>query len=249
MPNEEASFLQDIPKDSTTPDFLNEPLPITTESDEGGTPAKENDPQGNRRERREQARRWENRLTEREKDLIAREARLEAVAELQAKSAPQEVPVEWLQMFGDKPETRQAWDLQQRLMKNELQSFKDEMRNEMLAEQRASVEEEREAEDELSSILESVEDKYNLDFSSSRERNKYLDALAKISHKNENGEVDGYGDPDAAYELYAQSQKSPTAQKQKDLAARSSAPTTDAPAPQGQDDAIRAYLRSEGINV
>lgn len=253
MPNELEEFLKDVHDDSTPVDLLEQPL-METQVEE---PEKETEAPKNRSERRSAARRWERELEERQRELDLREARQQAVAEYQAKQAPTEVPDEWLQMFGDKPETRQAWALQQKLDEQKFNRLRDEIKAETLREQEEVRQQERQAEQELEEIFDSIEETHNIDLSSStpaakKARTEYLEALAAVSHKNAQGEVDVFGDPNTAYELWElkrSKQASPAIQRQKDLASRDSGSTPEVNVNKSQDDAVRAYLRSEGINV
>lgn len=255
MPNELEEFLKSTQKDNQPVDILEQPLDGLPPKDV--IPAKEDEEPKNRAERRASTRRWERELQEKERDLIAREARAAAIAELQGKAAPSEVPVEWLQMYGDKPETREAWRLQEGIFEKRFESFRDQIKQDLVKEQETARMEDRQAEEELEDIIDSVEESYNVDLSSNsaaakKARSQFLDSLLAVSPKDASGEVGAaYGDPNAAYELYElkRAQVAPSAQRNKDLASRSIAPSSEVSVSKTQDDAVKAYLRSEGINV
>ena len=233
-------------------DLLNQELPGAPKAAQ--EPEKEEEPR-NRAERRERSSKWEQRISQRERDLIEREARLKAVEEIQRASAPQDVPNEWLQMWGDKPETRQAWALQQKLDQQREERLRESIRQDLVKEQEEQARAVARDEEELDEYIDHVEDSYAIDMTSNTPAARkalelYMDALRSVSHKNENGEVDAYGDPDAAFEIYkARRERENSNSKNKDLASRSIAPSSQADISKLQDDAMREYLRSEGIRV
>ena len=237
-------FLKDVPQDYPT-DNLNEALPGAPKSQE---PEKEIEPR-NREERRQRTSKWEERLSQKERDIIEREARLKAIEEIQRQNAPKDVPDEWIQMWGDKPETRAAWALQERINERNREQIRQEMLEEIRGQRAAEAEEARAVEDGKEEAIELVEDNFSVDMSSNtpaarKAKQLYLKALEDVA------DDDGNADPEIAYELYqARRSRDTDNSKNKDLAARTIAPAGQADSSKLEDDANRAYLRSIGIKV
>lgn len=208
-----------------------------------------------RRERRATFRVRERELETKERDLIEREARQKAFEEFSSRTAPTDVPQEWLTMYGDTPAARQAWGLQERLFNQREEKIRKEIRDEVSAQQRAVDEAQRETDTRLADIISEAEDIHNIDLSSNspvarKARTLYLDALTSISPKDADGDPIGFGDPDAAYELYqSRREKEGTTSRAKDASSRSMAPSGQSNVAKSQDDAMRDYLRANGIKV
>lgn len=242
-------FLEDAQKNSSD-EYLNRELPGAPKAEATPEPEKDEDHEPrNRAERRARASRWEEQLSQKERDIIEREARLKALEEFQKKNVPDEVPDEWLQMWGDKPETRAAWALQQKLNERTAERIREEVRQEMLELQRSQVNEKEEVENGRVEALELIEDNHSIDLTSNspaarKAREIYLKALEDVA------DDEGNADPEIAYELYtARRSREQDNSRNKELADRSVAPSAPVNREKAEDDATRAWLRSQGLKV
>lgn len=225
--SEVDKLFDNLPKnDKDEADILNEkPEPVKEEVKKEEIVSEEDEPRKNRRHRR-----WEAQLSEKEKDLIAREARLEALSETSKfKQDVGEVDSRWLQIYGDTPESRQAWKLQQDIFTDYSSKVKEqtlqEIKNETIAQQRQT----KEFEDFIDTELEEIEDEFNVDVTSNapaarKSRREFLELVETLSPKNKNGEITGYADFSATWEMYQLKrgqQDKPDVTRNKEIASRS----------------------------
>ena len=256
--NEESDITKGMPRegeDNQFPSILDQELTGAPKSQETEqVPSKDNDADERRRERRATFRVRERELEAKERDIIEREARQRAFEEFSAKNAPQDVPQEWLTMYGDTPATRQAWALNERLFNQREEKLRKELRDDLAKEQQEQAAAQRETDMELAETIADIEDKYNIDLSANsaaarKARADYLKALEDISPKDSDGDPTGFGDPDAAYRLYQLERKgNSTSTRAKEASSRSmesSASSSSTP----QNDPIRDYLRANGVKV
>lgn len=248
--NSVQQFLNDIPTEDNAPSILDEKIEFPgTETREA--PAPEKGEPTNRAKERRRFREWEERLAEREQALIRQEERYKALEELKRQSAPQDVPVEWLRIHGDSPESREAWRYNQELLTQKVKEAREELQATFRAEREQEIRAERQAAQELEDGISSLEEEYSIDLSSNspaarKARADYLEALTAISPKDrDTGEIKDYGDPHAAYELYLLKKQGSSA-RAKNLAARGVSETASVAAPD-QDEEIRKYLKANGI--
>lgn len=117
---------------------------------------------------------------------------------------------------------------------------KQEFLNELREREQQSIAEDNAALDELNTGFEEIEETYNVDLSSGsaaaqRNRAAFVDYLKKVSHKNEDGEVDQFADIPAAFEEF-QSRQTKSPNRAKSLASRSIGSTQSvSDTPQGVD--------------
>lgn len=240
-------FLKDVQRNESN-DYLNAELPGAPKFQEPEKEPEAEEPK-NRIERRARASKWEERLSQKERDIIEREARLKAIEEIQKQNAPKDVPDEWLQMWGDKPETRAAWALQERINERNREQIRQEMLEEIRNARAQEAEEARSVEEGREEALELVEENFSVDMTSNtpaarKARQLYLKALEDVA------DDDGNADPEIAYELYqARRSRDTDNSKQKDLASRTVAPSGTADTKQAEDDQMKQYLRAQGIKV
>ena len=107
-----------------------------------------------------------------------------------------------------------------------------------LAEFRAQAEraseEDRQAQEELDSSFEDIEETFNVDLSSNsptarKTRSEFVDYIRKIAPKNAEGEVTSFPDIPAAWEEFQErGRRTPQASRAKELASRSMTRSTDA---------------------
>lgn len=211
-----------LPKDEKEQDDIFNTKPEKEEVKE--VVSEEDEPRKNRRHRR-----WETQLSEKEKGLIAREARLEALSEVsQFKQDIGEVDSRWLQIYGDTPESRKAWSLQQDIFNDYTSKVKDEVTQNLKKEQLETQRQTKQFESFIDDKLESIEDEFNVDVTSNapqakKARREFLELVQNLSPKDEEGTITGYADFEATWEIY-QSQRSkdkPDVSRNKEIASRS----------------------------
>ena len=241
--------------DNQFPSILDQELPNPPVPEKEQAPSETNDADERRRERRATFRVRERELQAKEREIIEREARQKAFEEFSQKTAPQDVPQEWLTMYGDTPATRQAWALNERLFNQREEKLRKEIKDDLAREQQQAEAEQRETDTELAETIADIEDKYNIDLSSNsaaarKNRADYLKALEDVSPKDSDGDPIGFGDPDTAYRLYQLERKGANSNdRAKEASSRSMSSSSPSNPTKQQDDAMRDYLRANGIKV
>ncbi len=248
MPEEQTQdqFLKDLEVDSAQDPFaaLEEPTADTQPEPEEDTEEKAT----NRRERRLR----EKYQAERETS-IALAARLEALTEAQKFSRAQETSSfeeKAKRIYGtDTPENAAATELLIAAIKEAKESAKQEALDafrEIQAQERESV---RKEEGALDSMLEDLEDTYNVDLTSKgaeATRKAFFQKLEKLSPKDSEGNITQYADPHAVWEEM-QSKKTQTSTRAKDLASRSMVRTGASPKTTVQEDSTLRFLKENGL--
>ena len=141
----------------------------------------------------------------------------------------------------DTPEKREALKGLAEYMESLPQKAQEQFEQKMLEQQQEAAQEDAAALNELNSGFEDIEDSYGVDLSSNtaqaqRTRSAFVEYLRKVSHKNEDGEVDQFADIPAAWEEFQERNKPQSASRAKELASRSMTRSTDSgsAAPQGR---------------
>lgn len=228
--NEVDKFFEGLPSEETKKvDIFEEAGQRPPE--EGEKPGAETpgEPHKNRRHRR-----LEEQLQHERELRIAAEAKAEGRSEAERSSkeanAADDTPDKWLRMYGDTPEARQAWALQKELLAGIVQQTKEETIKEMEGRQTAAIEAQRGFEQMIESRLEAIEDEHDVDVTSNapvarKARREFLELVQQLSPKDEAGNITGYADFDAAWDIYqekvAAESKDPEAARRKELASRS----------------------------
>lgn len=170
-------------------------------------PAK--DGEGTEPHKNRKHRRWETNLDQRERDLIAREARIEALAGISQNnsSSSSDMPAEWVALYGNTPESKQAWQLQEKMFKDASERAKTEALKEFESKQEASRKEQKQFESFIDNELESLEDEYNVDLTSDapaarKARREFLELVQNLSPKDASGTITGYADFDSTFQVY-----------------------------------------------
>lgn len=242
MPNgnkktEVEKFFDDLPSDDHSVVDIFEKEGQQQTPAEGGEgegaagPAKGEEPRKNRRHRRLEQQLQE----EREKRLIA-EAKAEGRAEVTRNlPASSELPEKWIRMYGDSPESRQAWALQKEMLDDVAKSTRESTIQEIEDRRKREAEEAAANERFITGELENIEDTFNVDLTSDspaarKMRREFLQKIEKLSPKDENGSITGFADFEAAWEDYASSRKEekPDNSRNKELAGRSMTRSGDA---------------------
>lgn len=139
-------------------------------------------------------------------------------------------------------------------MSGYLESLPVKAKEQFLAEQRQEVErlqeEDRQAEEELDTYFDEIEETYDVDLSSNsasakKMRTDFIDYVRKIAPKDSDGEITAYPDLVASFEEFQGKVQKPTNSRAKDLAsrglARSGDTTTAAPSGRSWKDVDRFF--------
>ena len=229
MTTELDKFFEGLPsEDKQLADVFND-KPKEEAPVQGEEPEDDGEVRKNRRHRR-----LEEALQKERESNIALAARIETLSEVQKftqeTTKTGEVPHEWIALYGDTPEARRAWEMEERLISRAKEEAKNEALEEFENRQNKVVQEQKQYESLIDSELESLEDTYNVDLTSNapsarKARREFLELVQSLSPKDEAGNIADYADFGSTFEVYQktrQSEKSSeTSNKQKELASRS----------------------------
>lgn len=219
--------------------------PLTPEAPKPEKEEEESEEQKfNRRERRLAAKLQ----AEREAGIVMA-ARLEALTEAQKLRNAVE-PSEYLKsverIYGtNSPEAQEATEL----LKSALKGVEERATNRALEQFREEQRKEREAvakeEKTLDTMVEQLEDEYNVSLDSQTKKS-FFQLLEKLSPKDSNGEVIAYADHHAVWEELQSRKQQPT-NRAKDLASRSMVKTGASPSTTVETDSNERWLKENGI--
>lgn len=146
----------------------------------------------------------------------------------------------------DTPEAIAATDL----FISALQDIRNEAKELALSEFRAEKEREArrvaEAEAELDTILEEIEDTYQVELSDAQEKS-FFQMMQKMSPKDRDGNIVGLADPHAVFEVFQEKMNKRTENRAKDLSARSMTQGGSVQPSTLKDDSVERFLRQNGI--
>lgn len=256
--NEIDKLFEGLPSEDTqAQDIFDDKSPVTEQvtTEEPIIPEKDDEPHKNRKHRRLEAQ-LETERTAR----IQAEARIQALSEVQkfSKGNDDEIDSRWLQMYGDTPETRDAWKLQKGIFKDIAAQAKAEALQEIEERQTQARRKQQEFESLIDSKLEAIEDEFNVDVTSDapaarKARREFLELVQKLSPKKEDGTLTDYVDFNEAWGLYQlkrnQEKVPSTTERQKEIADRSMAKSNTSSTDNLQEDTQLRYLRSIGIKI
>lgn len=204
-----------------------ESVEVPEEVKEESKPEKEEDePRKNRHHRRveeqlEREREGTRFLNEKILELTSSQRMSEDLKE-------QEMPTDWLALYGDAPESKKAWAIQRNLYEQAAERGKKEALQEFEERQRQELEEARQAEQHIDDALISIEENYDVDITSNspkarKMRSEYLELVKDVSSKDSDGNITAYADFDSTFELYQKTKTEPKEDnsRQKEIAARS----------------------------
>lgn len=242
MPNELDQFLSDVSTEESQDPFA----PALEEGEQQQEEEPEEQSEFKPKNRRE--RRLKQKLEAERLSSIQLAEKLDAV--LSAKGATEEA--DYLQaidrIYGtDSPEALAATEI----LKNALLGLKEDAKRSALEEIRSERQRESsavaEAEEELESIMDELEDTYGVDLTDTQEQ-AYFALLQKMSPKDKNGEVVSLADPHAVWEVFADkmSARKPD-NRAKELSARSMTQSGATKDSSLQEDAGLRALREMGI--
>ncbi len=189
-------------------------------------------------------------------EMLSTHINNQAPREVPSKQPTTDLPPEWLAMYGDNEESRRAWTLQERLLDNYKNQAKQEAIAEIRSEQERADEAVREFEQVIETSLDELEETHGVDLTSNspaakKARNEYLDLVQRLSPKDRDGNVTSYADFHEVWDIYQSTKSGPDASRKQNLAARAAPRPTDTPTPkkgyeQGMGfDGIRNHL---GLN-
>lgn len=244
-------FLKDLPsEDKNETDLFSENLQApAAKADDSEEPAKDSEPHKNRRHRRLEA----QLQNEREENI-----RLKALAEgrSEARQFAQENNVDerLIEMYGNTDDGKKAARLHMELLNDATSKGKELALQELKEERAREAEAQKNYESFIDSELEAIEDEHNVDITSDspaarKMRREFLEAVQKLSPKDQDGTITGYADFGAVWETFSEKRAKPDNSRAKEAAARSMAPTGAVDTAKVNEDANLAYLRSVGIQV
>ncbi len=220
-------FLSDIPvaNQQEGKDVFEQSLTGTTEEvvapETTETTETADEPRKNR-----QHRRLEQKLQAEREANIALTERVKTLSEVQkfAQATEGTVDADLIRLYGDTEAGRAAAKLTQGLLeKNKTQAREEAL--ELFQKQQAEANKEVESnKQELETMLEDIEDEFNVDITSDtpasrKARQGFYSLLEKMSPKDKEGQVVDFADPIAVWEMY-QLQNKPDNNRAKDLSAR-----------------------------
>lgn len=203
------------------------PLEEVEEIKEESKPEKDEDePRKNRHHRRVE----EQLEREREGTRLLNERILELTSSQRMSKdlKEQEMPTDWIALYGETPESKKAWAIQKNLYEQASERGKREALEEVEERQRQEIEESRLAEQEIDDALLSIEENYGVDITSNspkarKMRTEYLELVKDVSTKDSDGNLTAYADFGSTFELYQKIKTEPKQDnsRQKEIASRS----------------------------
>jgi hypothetical protein len=206
--NQIDEFFQGLPEqDKKVADILESP--VTPEN--GGNEQRQFPPENGEEPRKNRHhRRLEQQLAQEREARIRAEAIAETASEMSrftADSQGGDVDSRWLRIYGDSPETREAWRLQQDILNDYKIQAKEEALMEIHQEQVEYKKKQDEYESFIDSQFENIEDEYGVDLTSNapaakKARREFIEMVQQASPKDEEGNLTGYADFDAVWDFY-----------------------------------------------
>ncbi len=205
-------------------------------------------------------RRLEEQLRRERESNIALNERVRVLAEVGTRAtgsgSSTDVPPEWIALYGDTPEAKTAWAMQDRMIKDATERGKKEAIAEFESRQAETVKQQKEFESFIDTELEDLEDSFNVDLTSDapaarKARKEFLELVQKVSPKDESGNITNYADFNSTFELYKSSRKEskPDASRQKEIAARTMQGSNNGAQPQKQfTPGFRGWQKDYGIS-
>ncbi len=253
--NENEKFLQDLENDQNQGDvdILNQPLePEVAKPKDDEKPENEgdeNEDEGDLKPRNRRERRLMRKLTSERESSIFLAGKLEARSEAE-KSVTEEA--DYLKsverIYGNEtPENQLAGELLKKAIVGARDDAENRAYNRIKSEQQQQVEEQRKAEGILDGFIEDIEDTYDVSMTEAMETS-YFKLLQKMSPKDSQGNVTGYADPHAVWEVFQDKLKSKgTNNRSKELSNRSMTQSGTQQQSTLQNDTDAKFLRENGI--
>lgn len=246
MPSEEKvidQFLEEVPK----VDQLEAPIVPEEKKLEG-----EVDPEAvDDKIKNRQHRRLEAKLQAEREANIALNARLQQIAESKSARESSEVS-DYLKdverLYGTQtPEAIEATNILKSVLSKIEQTSTEKALSKFREEQALQAKAVKEEEARLDSFIEDIEDKYGVSLNEEAQRG-FFKYLARISPKDEDGNIVAYADHEAAWEDYQEKMNAnKPVNKAKSLAARSMTQSGASPKSTLEDDSSMRFLKENGI--
>lgn len=252
MPNEQTAqeeFLKDItPENAPNPlDEFSTPPQATTPPEAGKEQTEgDKEPPKNRRERRLR----EQLDAERESStfLAGKLQGLTEAQKLREETEPSEYLKKVEKIYGTQsPEAVEATKLLQEAIRGAEEQAVERALEMFREEQRSAVQAVEVEEKNLDSMVDSIEDEFDVDIDEPTEQ-RFFQLLEKMSPKDEEGNITAYADHFSVWEqLQSQKQQSAQPQRAKNLASRSMVRTGSSPNTTAGADANERWLLENGI--
>lgn len=197
-------------------------------------------------------RRIEQKLQRERESNIALAERVKVLSEVKQFSKDAGVDERLVRLYGTEENGPEAAKLHAALLQDLKREAKEEAVKEFQSMQAQAVQAQREAEAFIDDELEALEEDHNVDLTSDapaarKARRELLELVAKLSPKDEEGNVKDYADFGEAFEIYQTRKDKPDASKAKELANRSMTKSGASAPSKLQDDAAQSYLKSIGV--
>ena len=244
MPSEMDKFMSDIPlaSEKKEGDILEQDL-------EGGAPTVDTITEKDNRE----ARRAKKALQEEREANIALTARLQTMSEYAkfTEATPDNVDEKLLQLYGNDEKGKLAARITQDLLNQTREEASAKALEAIQGQQQEEQAEVAESQRELDTMLEDIEDEYDVDLTSDspsarKARQGFYSTLEKVSPKNEDGMVKEYADPIATWD-YFQSQQTKEPNRSKEIASRGNVSSGTSGGSKLEVQATERFLKDSGI--
>lgn len=255
--NAQEEFLKDTEVDPNKVDVLEQPLlpevpEMGTEgagSSEEGTEGGGTDDKGELKPRNRRERRLMERLDAEKQSSAFLAGKLEARTEAgRAVSEESDYLKSVERIYGtDTPEAQLATDLLKKAIVGAREDAKQAALEEIRQDRQREMADQNEADKELDSMIDEIEDEYGVTLTEPQER-AYFQLLEKMSPKDKNGEVIEYADPHAVWEMFQEKLKQrPTDTRAKDLSSRSMVNSGSSKESNLNADVTARFLKEQGI--
>lgn len=254
--NEQEEFLKDLNVDPNKVDVLDQPLvpePVkeTEENKNEIGEVEGNDDEsgedGKPRNRRE--RRLMQRLQAERESSMFLAGKLEARTEAQKSVTEEEDYLKTVeQIYGnDTPEKQIATELLKKAIVGARDDAERRVYERVVRERQEESSAETQAEKELDSIIERIEDEHGVSLTETQER-AYFQLLERMSPKDRNGTVIEYADSEAVWEVFKDRlSKKPADTRARDMSSRSMTQSGSSTQSNLQDDVAARFLKDQGI--
>ena len=254
MPNELEKFLEDTETNLKETDVLEAPLVPSLEKekedDAGAGEGEEGEGKDEMKPRNRRERRLMQQLADEKTSAAFLAGKLEATTEARKAITEEEDYLKAVErIYGtDSPEATLATDLLKKAITGARDDAETRAYNRIKEEQQRDVEEEKAAEGELDSMIDTIEDEYGVTLSEPQER-AFFQLLEKMSPKDKSGQVVQYADPHAVFEVFQERLKKPTETntRAKDLSSRSMVASGASTESKPVEDATARFLHEQGL--
>ncbi len=227
--NEVDKFFEELPsQDKKVADIFDEKkAPEEGEKKEEEVKVEETETESEVRKNRRHRRLEEQLQRERESNIALNE-RLKVLTEVDKtiKESDGAIDPRLIRVFGTTDEAKEVARHFTEILKETKESAREEVMRDIEARQSKEQEELKGYESFIDSELESLEDQYNVDLTSDsasarKVRKEFLDMVASLSPKGEDGSITGYADFGSTFEIYQKNQPKPDNSRQKEIASKS----------------------------